>query len=298
MPDVPFGLPCSDDSSRGMWFKLISDSPGELTVTTCSPDTNFPHVVSVHKNTPSLPVIGCSTVYDEECPSGYGASVAWIADANAEYLIRVAGMDGTIGNFRLDFTDTPDATPNNKCDAAQTVDIGTWSFNTSGAQGDNPILCDGEVVSNRSAWFQYTANESGIVSATTCPDDGGYSKGESSVTMYYGCNEMSSACDNLLCDGVHGGAQLQVATGDSVFIRVAPPQGGLANDFVKGNLVVDFKTNCVGDLNGDLEVNIEDLLILIDAWGTCEGCSSDFNGDGLVAIDDLLVLINAWGTCE
>jgi len=83
-----------------------------------------------------------------------------------------------------------------------------------------------------------------------------------------------------------------------VLIRVAPPQDDLSDTFVTGDLVVEFKPNCLGDLNGDQEVNIDDILVLISNWGTCDGCDSDFNGDGVVAIDDLLVLIEAWGPCE
>jgi hypothetical protein len=298
MPEVPFSLPCTTTSSKGMWFELHADVSGFLEVTTCSPDTNFPHVISVHKSTVQLPLIGCSTVYEGNCPSGYGATFGWNAEANTSYLIRVAGLDATFGNFRLGFTSVPLPTSNSKCAIAQPVDLGQWAFNTSGALGDAATLCDGTSVSNRSAWFSFTANETGIVKATTCPDLGGNASAETSVSMYTNCNEMSSACNNVLCDGVHGGAELQVSAGTTVLIRVAPISNGLDSSYVSGDLFVDFKLNCVGDLNGDQVVNVADVLSLIADWGVCEGCASDFNGDGIVAVDDLLVLISAWGICE
>ncbi|MHC5024381.1 MAG: hypothetical protein ACYTGG_10805 [Planctomycetota bacterium] len=50
----------------------------------------------------------------------------------------------------------------------------------------------------------------------------------------------------------------------------------------------------VGDLDGDDEVTIADLLILFGDWGACPGCSSDLNGDGVVDILDLPLLLGNW----
>lgn len=54
---------------------------------------------------------------------------------------------------------------------------------------------------------------------------------------------------------------------------------------------------CPGDTNGDLEVNVEDLLEVIGFWGqTNPAC--DFDGSGTVDVADLLVVIGAWGSCN
>jgi 6-phosphogluconolactonase (cycloisomerase 2 family) len=45
----------------------------------------------------------------------------------------------------------------------------------------------------------------------------------------------------------------------------------------------------------DGEVDVEDLLALLAAWGTAGAC--DLNGDGDVDVDDLLELLAAWGGC-
>jgi hypothetical protein len=51
-----------------------------------------------------------------------------------------------------------------------------------------------------------------------------------------------------------------------------------------------------GDVNGDGEVNIDDLLGVINAWGICPPpCPADVDGNGMVNIDDLLFVINHWG---
>ena len=54
----------------------------------------------------------------------------------------------------------------------------------------------------------------------------------------------------------------------------------------------------IGDLNGDGVVNVFDLLLLLEGWGTCPGggeCPADLNGDGMVNVFDLLLLLENWG---
>ena len=51
----------------------------------------------------------------------------------------------------------------------------------------------------------------------------------------------------------------------------------------------------VGDLNGDLVVNTTDVLILLSAWGPCNGlCPADLNKDTVVNTTDLLIMLSKW----
>jgi hypothetical protein len=53
-----------------------------------------------------------------------------------------------------------------------------------------------------------------------------------------------------------------------------------------------------GDVNDDGVVNVDDLLLVIAAWGPCPPpnlCEADFNANGVVNIDDLLTVIYNWG---
>jgi hypothetical protein len=49
-----------------------------------------------------------------------------------------------------------------------------------------------------------------------------------------------------------------------------------------------------GDINADGVVNVEDLLLLLAAWGN-PGGPEDVNGDGVVNVEDLLILLANWG---
>ena len=56
--------------------------------------------------------------------------------------------------------------------------------------------------------------------------------------------------------------------------------------------------DCVGDVNSDSVINVDDLLVLLGQFGcssAVEDCSADLNVDGIVSVDDLLVLLSAFG---
>jgi hypothetical protein len=53
-----------------------------------------------------------------------------------------------------------------------------------------------------------------------------------------------------------------------------------------------------GDVNANMNVDVDDLLIVINNWGQCddgEECIADLTGNGVVDVDDLLIVINNWG---
>jgi chitinase len=53
--------------------------------------------------------------------------------------------------------------------------------------------------------------------------------------------------------------------------------------------------DCPSDIDGDGSTNVNDLLLIIDAWG--ESGEADIDNSGTVDVDDLLIVLNAWGAC-
>ncbi len=60
---------------------------------------------------------------------------------------------------------------------------------------------------------------------------------------------------------------------------------------------IDEAIPCPEDVNGDGNVGVGDLLLLLTTWGACPGCAADIDGDGNAGITDLLILLAAWGPC-
>ena len=52
---------------------------------------------------------------------------------------------------------------------------------------------------------------------------------------------------------------------------------------------------CVGDLNGDGSVTVNDLLALLADFGCTEACEGDVDLDGAVSVSDLLALLAVFG---
>jgi polyhydroxybutyrate depolymerase len=53
---------------------------------------------------------------------------------------------------------------------------------------------------------------------------------------------------------------------------------------------------CEADVTGDQQVDVADLLLVINNWGTNDA-ASDINSDGIVDVTDLLVVMGDWGAC-
>jgi hypothetical protein len=75
------------------------------------------------------------------------------------------------------------------------------------------------------------------------------------------------------------------------------PSGGSVTALVNDPV----PTECAGDLDGDGDVSVIDLLLLLAAWGQCppapDPCPADLNDDGVVNVLDLLALIANFGPC-
>lgn len=58
---------------------------------------------------------------------------------------------------------------------------------------------------------------------------------------------------------------------------------------------------CPADITGSGSVDVDDLLAVVGAWGSCpppgDKCPADIVKDGAVNVDDLLAVISAWGPC-
>ena len=106
-----------------------------------------------------------------------------------------------------------------------------------------------------------------VASMASPPNDGFYTP--ASYRGAFGPNE------NWLCGWT---------AADAYGFNVAPP----------GGCVID--TPCPADVTGNNVVDVDDLLAVINSWGT--NGVGDITQNGVVDVDDLLEVINAWGKCQ
>ena len=101
---------------------------------------------------------------------------------------------------------------------------------------------------------------------------------------------------------VFGGSIGINARADIVFNATLTPIDNTQIEWGSGLFVAISDIN-PADINGDEHVNVQDLLLVLIAWGTCpnppQTCPADIaplpNGDGAVNVQDLLMVISNWG---
>jgi hypothetical protein len=105
---------------------------------------------------------------------------------------------------------------------------------------------------------------------------------------------------------IDGGGGTSTGGGYSLHGTIGQPDAGvmsggdyeLAGGFWAGGATGEPDCPIPADLNCDGVVNVSDLLILFDNWGTCSDCGNcpaDLNGDCVVNVSDLLILFDSWG---
>ena len=74
---------------------------------------------------------------------------------------------------------------------------------------------------------------------------------------------------------------------------VASDSAGSSVDINAANGVVTVTSTIPGDANGDGQVNVQDLIIVVnDILGVSSGYNTDCNGDGLVNVQDIVCVTN------
>ena len=205
-------------------------------------------------------------------------------------------------------------------DDAAAADWFGYSVSVSGATVVVGAIRDDDAGSSSGSAYVFDATTGEQLHKLTADDAAqddqfGYSVSISGDTIVVGSqfdDDAGSASGSAYVFDASAGEQLHKFTADdaaaedyfgfSVSISgktvVAGAQGSDAAGYNSGAAYVFHKdASCPADLNGDGKVNIDDLFLILGAWGTCEACPEDLNGDGKVNIDDIFEVLGAWGPC-
>jgi len=93
-----------------------------------------------------------------------------------------------------------------------------------------------------------------------------------------------------------------VSPSSQMKVRFTVTDGNNDSILEAGVDAVEFCYNCggaiTGDVNGDGQVNIEDLTLVVTNWGICMtfpgSCTGDVNGDGRINVDDYTLVVINW----
>jgi hypothetical protein len=191
------------------------------------------------------------------------------------------------------------APPNDTCENAINVSDGSTPFNNLNANTDGPAepaQCNFFSYDQVGAdvWYKYAATCNGLVTLNLCSS--GY---DTKVAVYAGsCPTMASAIacndDSDTCGpgSTRSHVTFTAAAGTVYRIRI----GGYQAAEGSGTLTISCALDCPADcLDGDGDVDINDLLNLLATWGQPGSC--DINDSGTVDIADLLAMLAEWGPC-
>ncbi|HRP62141.1 MAG TPA: M12 family metallo-peptidase [Phycisphaerales bacterium] len=204
----------------------------------------------------------------------------------------------TVAAFRPSLCDPP---ANNTCANSEFVTSGVHVFSNVGAttNGPNePASCNfsGDTNIQADVWFAYLSECTGSLTVSLCGSDF-----LTKLGIYFGLCPTSpdtvQICNVGGCEGQQAEITLPVNQNQSVRIRVGGHNGATGNGVLTISCVPP-KPDCLPDLNNDGAVDVQDLLILLGAWGPCMACPGDLNFDGAVDVQDLLILLGSWGQCS
>jgi hypothetical protein len=119
---------------------------------------------------------------------------------------------------------------------------------------------------------------------------------------YLDLGPFGAATDFSTCSGSGGVDALQYAfdVSEHDWIIAAGTSDTVGSPWHAYLLVPMGATGCVQDVDGDGDVGLSDLLVVLSSFTTCACslCPGDLDGDGVAGFSDILAVLGAWGPCS
>jgi V8-like Glu-specific endopeptidase len=253
---------CDAGAAPDMYFSFTATCDHRYTISTCTGQTGFDTIVSLHSGCPatSANTIVCN---DDDLSCGYNRSstITRRMTAGETVYIRVTGYNGASGYFQLSVYDADQGFPSNTtAENALAVGDGPTTFDNCGAGTElaAPGGCSGSQIYN-DLWYLYTPAVDATVTLSTC----GESTMDTMIAVYDGavnppadgsavaCNDDACSLQSEVSFSATGGVPYLIRLG--TYREVA---GGAGNLIISSVPVV---TPCVADYNRDVVLNLDDL---------------------------------------
>jgi len=203
---------CAFGDNVDVWHSYTAVQTTTATVSLCG--SSFDTTLAVFDSCGGAELV-CN---DDGC--GLASELTLDVTTGTTYLIRVAGFNGSEGDYSLLITEQMPS--NDDCGAALAVDaVSAYNGSTVGATGSDVSSCGAG--DDKDVWHSYTATSDGLVSFNTCGSDF-----DTTLAVYDGCGGSELACNDNSC-GNQSKVTLAVTNGTQYLIRVAGVNGAVGD---------------------------------------------------------------------
>jgi len=176
---------------------------------------------------------------------------------------------------------------------------GAWRWDLADALPENAVVTSARIHWNHpdlcNAWSVYLWIDAGtqILSSSYCQQirsnpDQKYSD------QVYNASTYSWALDEAVMDEALSGGYLSLvnqigSSGQGCPMHSTGPEGV--------RIVIEYDPeSCEGDFDGDGQVDVDDVLAVVSAFGTF-ATAYDLDGDSFITVNDVLAILNLFGSC-
>ena len=298
IPDLKFGgRAWSTQTSRDVdWFEISLDSPQLLSIELWTQGSIGAVILDDQCPPTTLAegVDGCSSITQACVPAGITRVVVRsllfenisCEDDRSLYTIRTSLSPCTL-----------DRLVNDRCDMALPIGVCETYTDTTNATTEPTWLassCDegAGLAFTHDAWFNFTANSSGIFQVNTCLAP----TFDSRLAVYANCGGDLLACSDDACEDNGASCEFQLNCGATALIRVGGwGSGGPITLSIAP--VSTISCTCPADLDGSGEVDSSDVALCLMELGS-QNNLIDLDGDGEVSSGDLALILLSTGACN
>ncbi|MCK5174442.1 MAG: trypsin-like peptidase domain-containing protein, partial [Planctomycetes bacterium] len=207
-----------------VWHSFTPTQSKDYLLSLCGSD--FDTTLSVYDACMGLE-LACN---DDSCEKQSELVISLTAGQN--YLIRVAGYDGAMGDYSLVITESTPPPANDNCQDAIALDLNVpYMGSTINASGSSVSTCSDE--DTLDVWFSFAPPESGNYEIDLCE-----SQFDTTLAVYDACGGTELACNDDFCL-VQSRISIYLEAGSTYLIRVAGYRGAM------GTYTIVVGTDCL-----------------------------------------------------
>ena len=213
----PDADPGCGNMGADVWFDWTAGVTGTVTMDLCG--SGFDTTMAAWEG-PFCPttLLACD---DDTC--GSQSMLSFPCTAGSSYMIQIGGYSGAAGTGNLTVGTIPDGPANDNCATPELINgQGSFNYDNTWADTDGPpdALCDASGFQDiiRDVWYEWTADDTGTATLSTCAGAGGDTK----IAAYdgAGCPAASPlACNDDSC-GTASQISFAVVSGNTYMLRI------------------------------------------------------------------------------